>query len=350
MELVREAFGRTEDGREAVLYTMKNSRGMEVSVTDYGAALVRIIVPDRDGKPVDCVLGYDDVEGYVHNHGSIGCAVGRNANRIGGAKVTIGGKVYELEKNDGENNLHSGGVRSAKFYYQAAGKKDDSRASVAFSRIMPDMEQGFPGALDMTITYTLTEDCELIIDYDASCDTDTVVNFTNHSYFNLSGQGRGDILDHIVTIDADYYTAAEQGIPTGKLTDVSGTPMDFRNPKAIGAEIDADYAPLKACGGYDHNYVLKTGDGKVHVVGSCMSPATGIRMEIRTDLPGMQVYTANFLGTVEGKKGAVYHDRDGVCFETQYFPNACNEPKFKSSILPGGEMYHTETVYAFSAE
>ena len=340
----------TADGREAFLFTMKNSKGMEVSVTDYGAALVRIIVPDRDGNPVDCALGYDDVDGYVHNHGSIGCAVGRNANRIGGAKVTIGGKVYELEKNDGENNLHSGSVRSAKFYYQAAVKKDEEKAAAAFSRIMPDMEQGFPGSLDVTINYTLTEDCELIIDYDASCDTDTVVNFTNHSYFNLSGEGSGDILNHIVTIDADCYTAAVNGIPTGELTDVAGTPMDFRAPRAIGDGIDADYAPLRACGGYDHNYVLKTGDGAVHTVGSCVSPATGIRMEIRTDLPGMQVYTANFLGNVAGKKGHVYHDRDGVCFETQYFPNACNEPKFKSSILPGGEMYHTETVYAFSAE
>lgn len=347
MELIREEFGAAADGRTAYLYTLKNDRGMEVSVTDYGASLVRIIVPDRNGNPVDCVLGYDSVDGYVHNHGSIGCAVGRNANRIGGAKVTIGGRVYELEKNDGENNLHSGSVRSAQFFYQAAVKKDSSRAAAAFSRIMPDMEQGFPGALDVTITYTLTADNELIIDYDASCDTDTVVNFTNHSYFNLSGQGSGDILGHIVTIDADCYTAAVAGIPTGELVPVEGTPMDFRTPRPIGDGIDADYAPLTDCGGYDHNYVLKT-DGEVRAVGSCESPKTGIRMEIRTDLPGMQLYTANGLGNVAGKNGARYADRGGVCFETQYFPNACNEPKFKSSILPGGEMYHSETVYAFS--
>lgn len=349
MRIEKSSFGKTADGREATLYTMINGNGMQVSVTDYGATLVRVMVPDKDGRLVDCVLGYDDVYGYEHNSGSIGCFVGRNANRIAGAKVVIGGKTYELEKNDGENNLHSGSVRSAKFYYDTAVKEGEEVCAVAFARVMPDMEQGFPGFLDVTVTYSLTESNALVIDYAASCSEDTVVNMTNHSYFNLSGEGSGDVLDHVLTMKADKYTPVGPDlIPTGEIADVAGTALDFRTPKAIGRDIDGDDPLVKGAGGYDHNFVLDTRPGEVSLAAVVTSPKTGITMEVLTDLPGLQLYTANGLGLkVPGKGGHMYGPREGVCFETQYFPNACNEPKFRSSILPAGEFWQSETVYRF---
>ena len=349
MKISVSDFGMA-DGRMSRLYTMENSRGMKVSVTDYGAALVSVVVPDRDGKPVDCVLGYRDVDGYVNNTGSIGCFIGRNANRIGGAKVVIGGKTYALEKNDGENNLHSGSVRTAHMVFEVADKAGKDIAAVAFSRVLRDMEQGFPGNLDTTVTYSLNEAGELAIDYEAACQEDTVCNMTNHSYFNLSGEGSGEITDEVLTVFADAYTpTGDDLIPTGGLADVAGTPMDFRTPKRVGQDIDADFPAIRQGRGYDVNYALNAAPGKVIPAASLVSPRTGIRMEVLTNLPGIQIYTANGLRTkMPGKCGRPYTSREGICFETQYFPNACNEPRFQSSILPAGQIYAAETIFRFS--
>lgn len=351
MKITERDFGMA-DGRMSRLFTMENSRGMKVMVTDYGATLVSIVVPDKNGNPVDCTLGYPDVGGYVNNSGSIGCFIGRNANRIGGAKVSIGGKTYKLEKNDGENNLHSGTKRTAHRFFDAAEKTGKDIAAVAFSGILKDMEQGFPGNLDMTVTYSLSESGELTIDYEAASSEDTVCNMTNHSYFNLSGEGSGEITDEILTVFADHYTPTGSDlIPTGELADVAGTPLDFRKPKRVGQDLDADFPALKQGGGLDVNFALNAVPGKVIPAAEIVSPRTGIRMQVLTNLPGIQIYTANGLKTkCPGRCGRPYTSREGICFETQYFPNACNEPKFLSSILPAGQIYAAETIFRFSVE
>lgn len=347
-----EKFGVTKDGQTAKLYRLKNSNGMEVVLSDFGALIVDIIVPDKNKKKVDVALGFDKLEKYYDNGEGFGAFVGRNANRIGDARVTINGKEYQLEVNDGPNNLHSGSKRSNYEMYEAEVIDEGELISVEFSRMSPSMEQGFPGNLDTTVTYSLTEENELMIEYFAVSDEDTVVNLTNHSYFNLSGHNSGTVLDQVLTVYADAFTPTNDAlIPTGELADVTGTPMDFRKPKTIGQDIEADYAPLKQAGGYDHNYVLNVREGEVDLAAELYSKETGIFMEVYTDLPGMQVYTGNFIDhKTGGKGGATYEKRGGVCFETQYFPNACNEPKFKSSILKAGEQYDTVTIYRFGVK
>lgn len=355
MEIIKETFGLMEDGHMAHLYTMKNDHGMEVSVSDYGAVLVRVIVPDRNGNPVDVVLGYDDVEGYIRNSGSVGCFVGRNANRIGGARVTIDGKVYELEKNDGENNLHSGSMRAGNMFYHAESKSADNLAAVSFTTRMITMEQGFPGNLDVTVTYTLDQENTLAIHYEAISDEDTIVNFTNHSYFNLSGHNSGSVLDQEVQIVSHYFTpTGPDMIPTGEIRRVANTPMDFRMPKTIGQDIDRPYDALRIGGGYDHNYILETEAGNPVPVAEMFSPKTGIRMTVSTDLPGLQFYTANTLKTkLPGKDLSIYLPHAGACFETQYFPNVVNEPRFakyRNSYVKAGDVVTTETSFRFAAE
>lgn len=353
MNVTVEKFGMTEDGREAHLYTIRNRNGMELVLSDFGASIVRVLVPDRDGKQVDVVLGFGRLEGYFDNGEGFGAFVGRNANRIADARVTIAGKVYELEANDGPNNLHSGSKRSNYELYSAECMEDVDMASVEFSRLSLDMEQGFPGNLDLAVSYSLTEKNEVMIEYFAVSDQDTVVNLTNHSYFNLSGHGSGPVLDQILTVYADQFTPTDDLlIPTGKLVDVEGTPMDFRSPKPIGKDIDADYAPLKQAGGYDHNYVLRPAEGEkakaIRIAAKLFSEKTGIGMEVYTNMGGMQVYTGNFIShKTGGKDGVTYEKRDGICFETQFFPNACNEPNFPSSILPAGKEYDYVTVFKF---
>jgi len=352
MKVKVEKFGVTKEGQEAHLYRMKNKNGMEVVLSDFGAVIVQILVPDRNKKKIDVVLGFDKLEGYYNNDDGFGAFVGRNANRIGDACVTIAGKEYQLEKNDGPNNLHSGSKRFNYQMYEAECMEETEMATVEFSRLSPSMEQGFPGNLDVTVSYSLTEENELLIEYFAVSDEDTVVNLTNHSYFNLSGHDSGNVLDQIMTVYSDKFTPTNDAlIPTGELVDVTGTPMDFRKPKTIGQDIEADYEPLKQAGGYDHNYAFEIPEGEVARVAELYSEKTGICMEVFTDLCGMQVYTGNFLDHKTGGKGGVtYEKRDGVCFETQYFPNACKEPKFKSSILPAGQEYDSVTVYKFSVK
>lgn len=348
MKAVRvETFGSTSKKEEAVLYILTNENGMSASITNYGAALVKLNVPDKEGKLRDVVLGYDDVTGYEKGGGSFGAPVGRNANRIGGAVITIQDKTYELEKNDNGNNLHSGTNYYNKRIWNV-GEKTDSK--IEFVLHSPDGDQGYPGTLDMHVTYELTEDNELRLIYDAVPDQDTIINMTNHSYFNLDGHDSGNVLKELVTLDADYFTRADaQSIPTGELVDVTGTPMDFRMSRALGEAIDADYEAVRLGKGYDHNWVLKN-NGKFDKVAQAVSEKSGIVMEVWTDLPGMQMYTANFLDNEHGKNGAVYGIRDAVCFETQYFPDAVHHENFASPICKKGMPYHTVTSYKFETK
>lgn len=337
-------FGKTADGQEAKLYTLTNDAGASIAVTDFGAALVSVIVPDKDGVMTDVVLGYDNAAGYEAGTASIGATVGRSANRIGGASVEINGVIYELEKNDNENNLHSGTKYYNKRFWKAAVVENNK---VTFVLQSPAGDQGYPGSLEMEVTYELTEETEVRLTYHAIPDADTVINMTNHSYFNLNGHDSGDILGHRVTMDADFYTrTTEKSIPTGEYVDVTGTPMDFRKERVLGADIDADYEATKFGFGYDHNWVLKN-EGKFAKVAKAEGDKTGIVMEVYTDLPGVQVYTANFLDKEPGKEGASYPRRAAVCFETQQFPDAIHHADFPSPIVRAGESYDTVTAYRF---
>ena len=343
--LTEKEFGTAGNGQTAFLYTLTNKNGMNISVTDYGAALVELTVLDKEDRPVDVVLGYDDSAAYEAGGASFGAPVGRNANRIGGACFELDGITYPLEKNDNNNNLHSGTAYYNKRFWKV---EEKSGESITFVLHSPDGDQGFPGALDMRVTYELTQDNTLRMKYHAVPDRDTVINMTNHSYFNLNGHGSGNVLKHRMTVDADYFTRADaESIPTGELTAVDDTPMDFRKPKEIGIGIDADYEATRLGQGYDHNWVLKN-NGKFAKVAEAAGDVSGIIMEVWTDLPGMQIYTSNFLDQEPGKKQAVYPRRAAVCFETQYFPDAIHHDNFESPVCRAGETYSTMTAYHFT--
>lgn len=350
MKIVQKPFGITKNGEEATLYTITNGNGMKVSFTDFGAHIIDIIVPDANGNLADVNLGYKNLKGYENNKTSFGAFIGRHANRIGDARFEIGGKVYELDKNDGNNNLHGGNVRYNEFMYEAEVYEDEDMISIEFSRLSPNMEQGFPGNLDISVTYSLTEANELVIEYLAVSDKDTIVNFTNHSYFNLAGHNSGSVLDQKLWIKANQFTPTDNKlIPTGELRDVTGTPMDFRSFKRIGQDIDADYEPLKIAGGYDQNYVLDISGDEVEKVAELVDENSGRRMEVFTNLPGMQLYTANWLDEKENTKdGAIYDKKSAACFETQYYPNSCNISSFPSCRLEAGKEYESVTIYKFS--
>lgn len=349
MKITQKLFGKTKSGEDATLYTVTNNNGMKISFTDFGANIVSIIVPDREGNFEDVALGYKNISGYEDNKPGFGSLIGRCANRIGGAKFELNGKQYTLEKNEGENNLHGGKPAYNKVMYETEVYEEEDMISLEFSRLSPHMEQGFPGNFDITVTYSLTENNELIIEYHGVSDKDTVVNLTNHSYFNLSGHNSGSILDHKVWIKSDQFTpTTDDLIPTGEFRDLASTPMDFRTLKRIGDNIDDDYEPLKQAGGYDHNYVLDIRHDEATKVAELVDEKSGRVMEVFTDCPGMQFYTSNMLTPVEnGKDGATYGKRAGACFETQHFPNACNIKSFPSSVLKAGDDYEFVTIYKF---
>lgn len=336
---------KTRNFGNATLYTFENKNGMIMEVTDFGATLYSLIVPDKDGNPVDVNLGYDDPQGYMGPSGTgFGATIGRNGNRIAKAQFTLNGKVYELDKNNSGNNLHSG---LDYYHYRMWNVKGTTENSITFSLHSPDGDQGYPGTLDIDVTYTLTDDNELRIDYDGIVDADTIVNMTNHSYFNLNGHASGNILEHELWVDADAYTATDaELIPTGEIVAVEGTPMDFRTKKLVGRDIDADYEATKLGGGYDHNWCLNN-DGKFAKVIELSSELSGITMEVYTDLPGVQIYAGNFLKNELGKDGIVYKHRQGICFETQYYPDAINHENFPSPVCKKGEEYKTTTIYKF---
>ena len=337
-------FGSISDGRDTKLYILENENGMKVSLTDFGGAIVKIEVPDKDGNLTDVVLGYDNAAAYERGTASFGAPVGRCANRIGTASFEIDGVKYELAKNDNGNNLHSGVDYYNKRIWAVEGQKG---TEITFVMHSPHMDQGFPGMLDMHVNYNLTDDNELQIRYYAVPDKDTIINMTNHSYFNLNGHKGNDVLNHKVTIDADYYTRANnESIPTGEFVDVSDTVMDFRTPVELGKGIDAEYEATKLGCGYDHNWVLKN-EGGFGKVASAVSTDTGIGMEVWTDLPGMQMYTANFLEGEPGKDGAVYNRRSAVCFETQYYPDAVHHDNFPSPVCKAGSAYNKKTTFKF---
>ncbi len=352
MKITQKPFGKTKSGEEATLYTVTNSNGMKISFTDFGANIVSIVVPDREGNFEDVALGHNSISGYEDNRPGFGSFIGRCANRIAGAKFELSGKVYTLEKNEGENNLHGGKPSYNKVMYETEIYEEEDMISLEFSRLSPNMEQGFPGNLDITVTYSLTENGELVIEYHAVSDMDTVVNLTNHSYFNLSGHNSGSILDHKVWIKSNQFTPTSNDlIPTGEFREVASTPMDFRKLKRIGDNIDDDYEPLKQAGGYDHNFVLDISQDEVTKVAELVDERSGRVMEVFTDCPGIQFYTSNMLTAVEnGKDGASYGKRAGACFETQHFPNACNTKSFPSSVLKAGETYEFVTIYKFSSK
>lgn len=341
-------FGKNTKGEAAALYTFVNKNGMEMQVSDFGATLFAVLVPDKNGEKRDVVLGYDDPIGYEGPAGTFfGATVGRNANRIGKAAFELNGKRYQLDKNDGNNNLHSG----LDFWSFRIWKvRETTENSITFAIHSPDGDQGYPGTVDASVTYTLTDDNSIVISYYAKPEEDTPINMTNHSYFNMAGHNSGSVREQQVWLDADAFTSTNaELIPTGEVVPVEGTPMDFRTKKAIGRDIDADYEALNMGKGYDHNWALNN-HGKYAKVAELSSEKSGITMEVYTDLPGIQIYTGNYLDNEHGKNGAIYNQNQGICFETQYFPDAVNHETFASSVCKKGEEYRTTTSYKFLVE
>lgn len=339
------SFGHNHRGEAATLYTFENNSGMVMEVTDFGATLYSLLIPDGKGRCLDVVLGYDAPTGYEGPSGTFfGATVGRNANRIAGGAFRLNGKDYTLDKNNGGNNLHSG----LDFYsFRIWQVTDTSDRSITFSLHSPDGDQGYPGAVDIHVTYTLTEENSVRIDYTAVPQADTILNLTNHSYFNLNGHDSGSILKHTVRMEADFYTRADaQSIPTGEITPVDGTPMDFRVKKEVGRDIDAPYEALVFGNGYDHNWCLKN-NGKFTKIAELTGDESGLSMDVYTDLPGVQIYTANFIVEEPGKLGAVYHRRQGICFETQYYPDAIHHPNFPSPVFRAGQVFRSATEFKF---
>jgi aldose 1-epimerase len=348
MGVEKQNFGVTKDGKEITLFTVTNSHGMIMKVTDLGAILVSVILKDKHGEAKDVVLGYDSGEAYQLNKPHFGSTIGRNGNRIDQAAFELNGKKIQLTPNENGNNLHSGPDGFEYMMWDAKENKD----GVTFHHYSPDMEQGFPGNFDITVTYTLTEDDTVEIHYEGTSDQDTVANMTNHSYFNLGGHDSGIIYEQTMQLNASHYTPVidSKSIPTGELAPVAGTPMDFTEAKAIGKEIDADFEQLMLTGGYDHNFVLDKKDNEFTWMAKAYCEKTGITMEASTDCPAVQFYTGNFIIKEDGKKGAVYTKRHGFCLESQHCPNAVNDSHFKQPFLKANEKYDTKTSYRFSVK
>ncbi len=348
----KSPFGRLPDGTPVDLYTLTGAGGFSAAITSYGGTIVSLKVPDASGSLADVVLGFDSLDGYLAN-GNVyfGCIVGRYGNRIARGRFTLDGKEHVLARNDGENHLH-GGVRAFdKVVWAARPLASPSGPALQLSHLSPDGEEGYPGALSVTVTYTL-EPSGLRIDYAATADRPTHCNLTNHAYFNLEGEGSGTILDHRLLIAASRFTAVGPGlIPTGELRSVQGSPLDFRTPTRIGDRIDADDPQLKVARGYDHNWVLDRAGASPTLCARAVGPRSGRVLEVLTTEPGVQFYSGNFLdGSVRGKGGKAYPRRGALCLETQHFPDTPNQPGFPSTVLRPGQRYATTTVYRFAAE
>jgi aldose 1-epimerase len=350
----KKSFGKTPDGQPVDLYVLTNQTGAEVSITNYGGAVVSIKVPDRNGKLADVVLGYDNADGYVNDKSHFGGIIGRYGNRIAHAQFVLDGKTYTLAKNNGENSLHGGVKGFDKAVWTARILHSKDGQSLELSHLSKDGEEGFPGDLSVSVIYTLKDNNALSIAYSATTNKKTVLNLTNHSYFNLAGQGSGDILGHLLMIQADKFTPVDAAlIPTGELRNVAGTPFDFRKPMAIGARINEDDQQLELGGGYDHNFVLRAVPESLESLGAArvVEPRTGRVLEVFTTEPGVQLYTGNFLdGKTPGKGGATYAKRNAFCLETQHYPDSPNQPKFPSVVLNPGERFHSVTTYKFSVQ
>lgn len=347
----RQPFGKTGDGHEADLYTLTNRKGMEVTITNFGGIIVSLKVPDKSGKLDDVVLGYDSLEGYLVNKAFFGALIGRYGNRIAHGTFKLNGTTYNLPKNDGDNTLHGGPEGFNKRLWSAKDISSSKGPALQLTYKSADGEEGFPGNLTAIVVYTLNEQNELTISYSATTDKETVVNLTNHSYFNLAGQGTGDILAHELMIKGDRITAVDATlIPTGELRPVKDTPFDFTHPTAIGARINQDDPQIKVGKGYDHNWVLNTsGKGSLSLAAEAYEPKSGRVLQVLTTEPGVQFYSGNFLdGTITGKGGKVYNYRYGFCLETQHYPDSPNHPAFPTTVLKPGQKYSTKTVFKFT--
>ena len=339
-------FGHTKDGVAVPIYTLKTAE-IEVRVTAYGARLVSVKCADRNGKMADVVTGYDTLEGYLADTPHFGSVVGRFGNRIALGKFSIDGKQYQIPINNGANALHGGPEGFDRKVWQAT----EVPNGVEFTLVSPDGDMGFPGTLTAKVKYTVSGHT-LRLDYSASTDKTTIVNLTNHAYFNLHGDDQGNILDHVVLIEADKFTPTDAGlIPTGVLQPVAGTPLDFRKPAVVGARINDDFEALKLAGGYDHNWVLNGEAGKLHLAAIVTDPASGRKLTVETTEPGVQFYTGNFLdGTITGRHGVKYEKHAGFCLETQHFPDAPNHANFPSTLLKPGITRHSTTTFSFTVQ
>lgn len=348
--LKRSDFQSVVNGDSTDLYVLKNANGMEVTLTNYGGRIVSVVVPDREGNWKDVVLGFDNIDDYVNIDNNFGATIGRYGNRIANGRITVEGVEYQLPQNNYGHTLHGGPEGFDKKVFHAV-QQDSQR--VVFTYLSKDGEAGFPGNLDVKVTMTLTDDNAIDLQYEATTDKETVVNLTNHSYFNLSGDGNNTILNDSLMINADAFTPIDDTfMTTGEIWPVEGTPLDFRKPTLIGERINNyDYEQLKNGDGYDHNWVLNTKGDVTQVAASVYSPATGIRLDVYTIEPGIQVYTGNFLdGTITGKNGAVYAKRNAICLETQKYPDSPNKPDWPSPYLKPGEKYSSRCIYKFSVQ
>jgi aldose 1-epimerase len=341
-------FGKTPDGVTARIFTLTNKNGSEARITNFGGIVVSLKTPDRKGAIADIVLGFDSLAGYISSPSPyLGALIGRYGNRIGHARFTLDGVEYKLAANNGENSLH-GGTRG--FNQKLWTPRELPDGGLELTYLSKDGEEGYPGNLKAVVDYHLTDSNELKIDYSATTDKDTVLNLTNHSYFNLKGEGQGNILDHLITLNANRFTPVDAGlIPTGDLRAVSGTPFDFTKSTAIGARIEQNDEQLKLGKGYDHNWVLNNGGKSLRLAARVLEPSSGRVMEVYTTEPGVQFYTGNFLdGSIKGKGGRAYQQRYGFCLETQHFPDSPNKPQFPSTVLKPGQQFYSTTVFKFS--
>jgi len=346
--ITQAPFGKTPDGTPVEIYTLHNRNGVEARIMTYGGIIVSVKVPDKNGNFGDVVLGYDNLDSYVTNNPFFGAMVGRYGNRIAKARFTLDGQEYVLAANNAPNNLHGGPVGFDKRVWKATPIVTADGPALKLAYVSQDGEMGFPGTLTVTATYTLTDDNGIRLDYTATTDKDTVCNLTQHSYFNLAG--KGDILNHIVYINADKFTPVDKTlIPTGELKPVAATPFDFLTPTAVGARINSNDEQIKFGHGYDHNWVINKPPGQLGLVARVAEPTTGRVLEVWSTEPGVQFYTGNFLdGTITGKGGSVYQFRNGLCFEPQHYPDSPNHPEFPSTELKPGETYHNTIIYRFS--
>ena len=345
-------FGTTASGEKVTKYFLENKDGIQVDIITYGGRITSLRTPDKEGSMKNVVLGFDSIEQYEKDNPFFGALIGRYGNRIAKGKFSLDGTEYTLAQNNGENNLHGGVQGFDKKVWEAKTEESEDSVKLILTYLSPDMEEGFPGNLSTTVTYTLNKDNTLDVLYEAETDKTTVVNLTQHAYFNLSGDFSNTILDHLVEIDADSFLPVDGGlIPTGELKPVEGTPFDFREPKLVGEDINAENEQLTLGGGYDHCWVLNDQDAGYRSVATAHHPATGRTLEVLTDEPGIQFYTGNFLdGTLPAPNGGTYAQRSGFCLETQHYPDSPNQPEFPSVTLKPGETYSTKTTFKFSTK
>lgn len=350
MNLTKQPFGKTADGAAVDLYTLTNDHGVTAKITNYGGILISLLAPDRGGNLGDIILGFDDLDGYLRGHPYFGSIVGRFGNRIAKGKFTLDGVEYSLALNDGPNALHGGLKGFDKKVWHATGVLGAYGPGLVLRYLSADGEEGYPGNLHVVVIYTLTDANELRIDYSATTDKPTVVNLTNHTYFNLAG--KGDVLDHEMQLFADQFTPVDETlIPTGELRSVEGTPLDFRASTSIGTRINDSHEQIVRGGGYDHNFAVNGEAGMLRPAAKVHDPASGRVLEVFTTEPGVQFYSGNFLdGAITGKGGAIYAKRSGFCLETQHFPDSPNQPNFPSAVLRPGETYRSTTAFKFSTD